>query len=389
MNQSSPARRFSNVRVFSLKFFVLLLPPMLLLLGAAEATVRVKYFLAHDYDWNYLTTPFVRSAPAPPKGVSFAGSATVHQIVFQWPKPCVSGQVYSTERNALMPRTWDSNCFRGDHVVAQKDAAEYRIVFLGGSTVQDYQSDEEMMTAQAKRSLRPDRQGKRITVVNAGVAGFNSRDILHYYRSKVGAFAPDLILYYEAWNEMPRDVKPMSAADRTLRTLNGWLHKALHYRLMLYTYLIEKRAFREASKQHFWKLDVNVVRDHFTALVDEIRDHGVKFVFVTQVVDWPRMWKGVDTFDWHAVDALLDRLRADPSYRWDIREISALNQRLALFYELELCRVKDVPIVNILEPVEAVGDAGRAELFMDGIHLTVKGDRVVGALIGRGVNLAE
>lgn len=115
----------------------------------------------------------------------------------------------------------------------------------------------------------------------------------------------------------------------------------------------------------------------------------MRFVFVTQVVEWPRMWKGVDTFDWRAVDTLLDRLRADRSYRWDIKEISALNQRMALFYELDLCREKNVPIINILEPIEALGSAGRAELFMDGIHLTVKGDRVVGALIGKGVSLAE
>jgi len=207
------------------------------------------------------------------------------------------------------------------------------------------------------------------------------------YRSKVGAFSPDLVLYYEAWNEMPQGIKPMTAADRMLKTLGGRLHKTLRYRLMLYTYIVEKRAFREANKEHFWKVDVNAIRDRFTALADEIRGRGVTLVLVTQVVEWPRMWKDVDTFDWRAVDALLDRLKADRAYRWDIKEISALNQRLSLFYEMDLCRSRNIPVVNILEPIEAAGRDGRAALFMDGIHLTIKGDRTVGSLVGKGLNL--
>lgn len=115
MSRPSLPRRFDNVRVLSFTFLALILPPSVLLLGAAEATVRVKYFLSNGHDWNYLTTPFVRRSPSLPKGASFAGPATVDQIVFQWPEPCVSRQVYSTEHNALMPRTWDQNCFRGDH----------------------------------------------------------------------------------------------------------------------------------------------------------------------------------------------------------------------------------------------------------------------------------
>ena len=95
------------------------------------------------------------------------------------------------------------------------------------------------------------------------------------------------------------------------------------------------------------------------------------------------MWKGIDTYDYQAVDGLLDRLKADRHYVYDVTEISALNQRLAVAYTVDLCRQFHVPVVNILDDVDALGDGGRAEMFMDLGHLTVKGDKVVGELIAK------
>src|SRR5207302_11296171 len=84
---------------------------------------------------------------------------------------------------------------------------EYRVIFLGGSTVEDAQSDEEMMTAQFKRALPASHDGKRITVINAGHANFDSQTIRGYWDAVVRRFSPDLVLYYEAWNEQQGDIK--------------------------------------------------------------------------------------------------------------------------------------------------------------------------------------
>lgn len=380
--------RWRGVRA-TVAFVVFALTSTLALLLAAETVVRVKYFLAHDRDWNYLATPFVRGSLSLSGRMRFEADIPAEQLVFRWPQPCVSGQVYSTKLQKLMPRTWDENCFRGDRVTKPKGADQYRIVFVGGSTVQDFQSDEEMMTAQVKRALPSHVQGKAISVVNAGRAGFDSQQILEDYRSRVALFSPDLVVYYEAWNEEPKDVKPRSNVDRSVGAIKSDLHTALHYRSMLYTYFVEKRAFLAAEKMNFWKIDVDVLRRNFTDFVREVRSHGTRLVFVTQVVRMPRTWKGIDTFDYHAVDALIDRLRADPAYKWDVAEISLLNQRLALAYTLGLCRQNNVPVVNIVDPVEELGEAVRADMFMDLIHLTVNGDRIVGRLIGERLDLSN
>lgn len=315
-------------------------------------------------------------------------AAPEQQLVFKWQKPCVDQMVFSVELQKEMPRTWDENCFRGDRVERQKGANEYRLMFVGGSTVEDAQSDAEMMTAQVKRVLPPAYRGKRIVVVNAGKAGFDSGRILLYFASTLRDFSPDLIVYYEAWNEQPTDVTWLRADER-VSAISNPVHRVLYHRSMLYTYLVEKFAFATAANARFWKIDVKRLKNNFKALVDEVRNRHIRFVFVTQVVRFPRVWKGVDTFDYRAVDALLERLKADPQYEYDATEVSALNQRLAVGYTVQLCRENNVPVIDILGAVEALGDAGRHEMFSDLGHLTPKGDRIVGELVGARFRLLD
>jgi hypothetical protein len=133
----------------------------------------------------------------------------------------------------------------------------------------------------------------------------------------------------------------------------------------------------------FWKIDVANLQRNLDRLSGVIRHSGARMVFITQAVRFPRHWKGVDTFDPDAVDALLDRLRADKTYAYDLEEISCLNQRLAVFRSVEVCRKKDVPVITILDEIEALGEAGRKPIFVDMGHLTWQGDEFVGTLVAR------
>jgi hypothetical protein len=385
-------------RVLSLRFIAFALTPTAVLLLAAETTVRLKYFFSpYGRDWTYLTTPIGRgsafaetSAPTNTRSaaVSLASreeEAPEDQLVFRWQTPCVNSMVFSNELGKEMPRTWDEHCFRGDRVTPAKAPDEYRVVFLGGSTVEDGQSDAEMMTEQFKRALPASASGKRVTVVNAGKANFDSRVIRTYWDSVVKKFSPDLVVYYEAWNEQQGDIKftGMRIDQGMAAFTQHRLHRMLYYRSMLYTYLVERFGLRmAAARSRFWKVDLKQLR-HFVELSRAVRGSGAQFVFATQIVRFPRMWKGVDTFDYRAVDALLDRLKSDRRYSYDVTEISGLNQRLALRYTMELCRQQTIPIVDILEPVEALGESARNELFTDLGHLTIKGDRLVGQLIAK------
>jgi len=382
--------------VLSPRFLAFALTPTVVLVLAAETTVRLKYFFSpYGRDWTYLTTPIGRGSAfaatnAPPAAAPLGrgeDETSEGQLVFRWQTPCVNSTVFSTELGKEMPRTWDEHCFRGDRVTLAKNPDEYRVVFLGGSTVEDGQSDAEMMTAQFKRALRTSASGKRVSVVNAVKAHFDSRVIRSYWESVVKKFSPDLVVYYEAWNEQQGDIKFTGMrVDQGLAAFSRHrLHRLLYYRSMLYTYLVERFGLRlAAARNRFWKIDLNQLR-HFVELSRAVRAGGAQFVFATQIVRFPRMWKDVDTFDYRAVDALLDRLKADRRYAYDVTEISGLNQRLAVRYTMELCRQQHIPIADILDPVEALGEPARNELFTDLGHLTVKGDRLVGQLIAKSI----
>jgi hypothetical protein len=286
--------------------------------------------------------------------------------------------VFSEHYQKPMPYTWDANCFRGDPVAPAKPAGEIRIFIMGGSTVEDAQPDVDTWTMQLKAQLGD----RRVKVVNAGETAMGSATIANLYEKKIRLFAPDVVLYYEAWNEQAQYWQgPM--VDAQIGALTYRLHGLLHYRSALYTYLVEKYAFSRTKDLKFWKIDVSRLNGSLTRLSRSVQQSGARLVFVTQVIRFPRRWKGIDTFDPNAVEALLEHLRRDPSYAYDTQEISALNQRLAVFRSLELCPTLNVPVINILDDLEALGEDARKPLFLDLGHLTWQGDRLVGTLVGK------
>jgi hypothetical protein len=405
-------RRFFKRLVWSLI-------PVLVLLGSAEAVVRLKYFFAHKRDWYYITMPYrmsdtqaldhafyklpdkaleeaaaravaaqksatpvsasgaapsaaAASAAAPPK------PASSNQMEFKWVRPCRDREVFSQHYQKPMPFTWDANCFRGDSVTTAKPAGEIRIFVVGGSTVEDAQPDIDMWTRQLKLQLND----PRIKVVNAGQTNMASSRMTAMYESKISLFKPDVLLYYEGWNEQI-EFERLAQIEVQLGAVTNRLHKALHYKSALYTYLVEKYSFSTTKDVKLWKVNIKQMQDNLDRLARVVKRSGAQFVFITQVTRTPRTWKGVDTFDVNALEALLSRLESDKSYAYDTEEISALNQRLAVLRSVELFRRLNVPIINMLDEVEALGVEGRKPLFIDLGHLTWQGDHFVGKLVGR------
>ena len=106
-------------------------------------------------------------------------------------------------------------------------------------------------------------------------------------------FSPDLVMYYEAWNEQQGDIKFTGMrVDRGLAAFaRHRFHRTLYYRSMLYTYVVERFGMRMAAGSRFWKVDLEQLRN-FVELARAVRASGARFVFATQVVRFPRMWKG-------------------------------------------------------------------------------------------------
>lgn len=297
---------------------------------------------------------------------------------FKWVRPCRDREVFSRHYQKPMPYTWDANCFRGDSVTTAKPAGEIRVFVVGGSTVEDAQPDVDMWTRQLKNTLND----ARVKVINAGQTAMGSSGMTAMYESKLSLFKPDVLLYYEAWNEQT-EFGQLPQIEARLAAVTNRFHTALHYKSLLYTYLVEKYSFATTKDVKFWKIDVERLQGNLERLQRVVRKSGAQFVFITQVIRLPRHWKGVDSFGPGAVDALLDRLRTDTSYAYDTEEISMLNQRLAVFRSIELFRRLNILVINILEEFEALGVDGRKDMFVDMGHLTWQGDHLVGKLVGQ------
>jgi lysophospholipase L1-like esterase len=104
--------------------------------------------------------------------------------------------------------------FRGDEIAREKPARTVRIVCLGASTTfsAEASSNDAIWTALLQRQLQADYPDVTIEVVNASFPGYTSAENLKNLRHRVLPLDPDLVLYYEANNEIVKDTRELALA---------------------------------------------------------------------------------------------------------------------------------------------------------------------------------
>ena len=99
--------------------------------------------------------------------------------------------------------------FRGDEVELDKGAKTFRIFTIGGSTTlgvgNEYRDTYPYMLQAALSARYPD---MRIEVQNAGCAWYTSAHALVSYTTAVRRFQPDLVIFFEAMNDLVRSFSP-------------------------------------------------------------------------------------------------------------------------------------------------------------------------------------
>lgn len=111
---------------------------------------------------------------------------------------------WSTEPGAVQQASHNALGFRGKETTREKPPGVFRIVTLGGSSVygQSESKDEAVWSARLEEILRVERPGARIEVINAGVPGYSSFEMLVQLEMRVVDLSPDLVVVYEAVNDM-------------------------------------------------------------------------------------------------------------------------------------------------------------------------------------------
>jgi hypothetical protein len=105
--------------------------------------------------------------------------------------------------------------FRGDEITREKPANTVRIVCLGASTTFSAESSSNQTTwpHRLQEKLREAHPSVRFEVVNAAVGGYVAADSLKNLRHRVVPLDPDLVIYYEANNEIVRDTGELARRE--------------------------------------------------------------------------------------------------------------------------------------------------------------------------------
>jgi lysophospholipase L1-like esterase len=108
-------------------------------------------------------------------------------------------------------RDHDTLGYRGPAIVIPKPQGTFRIVALGGSTTYSTATTaEEAYPAQLQNILQEQYGLSNIEVINAGVPGFTSWDTLVNYMFRVSELDPDMLIFYEGFNDVePRTFDPL------------------------------------------------------------------------------------------------------------------------------------------------------------------------------------
>jgi lysophospholipase L1-like esterase len=192
--------------------------------------------------------------------------------VFWSPKPGWRGQFLGHTV------TINSLGLRGPEPVRPKPPGWQRVVMFGDSITFGYGvSDDQTYAAEAARALAAD----RIDVVNAGVTGFTSHQVLHLLRRVGPALQPDLATICIGWNDSNRRPVDDRAFARHLRAAQRveFLADRLYlYRAMKTLHM--RLARRPPSDEVTRRVSLEHYADNLRQIVGECRARGVRPVFL-------------------------------------------------------------------------------------------------------------
>lgn len=112
--------------------------------------------------------------------------------------------------------------FRGPELEQPKPAARIRLAFVGSSTTfcAEVSGDEMTWPHLVWKNLQADFPGASLDYVNAGVPGYTSGQSLQNLRYNVAALKPDIIIIYEATNDLSYDTRLLAEAQGIYRHEN-------------------------------------------------------------------------------------------------------------------------------------------------------------------------
>lgn len=278
-------------------------------------------------------------------------------VTYDWPPPIAAG---------------DRGMFRGEREVSRaKPSGGLRVVALGGSTTVNARNEEGLTYPnELESALRARFEGRTVEVLNSGGDAFSTAHTLTNLSLRVVDFDPDVVIVYHAINDLSvvqfGDAVASDYANKYLDDaflayehrggVGGTVFRMSRAAQLLKWRLRVLRQALETSSRRGSMPDAEVARAadlferNLRSIVAVGREHGIEVVLATQA-----------------------HREGDDGESQLMRRFNDRTRALA-----DRARVVDV--------ARAMG--GRAELFLDPVHLTSDGVRLLAATLAPEVERA-
>jgi lysophospholipase L1-like esterase len=187
--------------------------------------------------------------------------------------------------------------FRGDEFSREKPPGTFRIVCLGASTTFNAESSSNEWTwpHRLQEKLRVAYPGRHIEVINAAVGGYTSTELVKVLHYRVLPLDPDLVIYYEANNEIVKDTRQLAEQEGiAARGPSDIVKKVSNYSLtfdLAYKNVAILLRSRDTSSRKLDSIPATLP-DHFIHNLDEMRaelePRRIRFVLSTFIVKYRR-----------------------------------------------------------------------------------------------------
>ena len=280
-----------------------------------------------------------------------------------------------------VPYTMNSHGLRSKEFSAKKPLGVYRVIAIGGSSVAGIESpDDQTWPAILETKLQRKYPNRKFEVINAGFGSTHTKQHLGLFRNELLQYEPDMIIYYEAWNEAgfgqgPDPTPPPSAWMRPLNRTSAFFSQ----HSMLYLTAFEKtkkiRSGKPLSGFLYKEAGRKLHKDRLRQMIQISRKRGIQVVFVLQPLA-PA----------HGLKEFLSGMNADQLEELTLKSLlpdfyrRIILQKVFLAQLVELSKEFNLPLLNPLRLFEEKMDQG-AFLFVDHVHLTPAGNRVLANFI--------
>jgi lysophospholipase L1-like esterase len=291
--------------------------------------------------------------------------------------------------------------FRGDPIAPVKSRGRFLIFALGGSTTLGVSNAyEETYPFLLQQRLRERHPGRDIQVQNAGAAWYTTAHNMVSYELRVRQFHPDVVIFFEAINDLMRSFSPPWFARGGFKRdyshylgpyarLSGpevefpappasWLDRWLVWRMARRRFAHEPSPFNQRDPDNVARLAASMkavdnvefrsldsFREYYDTLIQRVRSDGSTFIAASQ----PSVYAGSDGQKppmYFAPIFCADDGRY-PSEAAMIRGMTLFNDTAR-----SIAGAEHAPFVDFAAAVPKT-----SEYFSDDVHLRASGNRLL------------